>query len=84
MAQNATAVVAIELLTAAQGCDFHQPLKSSVALEAVRSVLRDHVDTLGDDRYLHSDLNEAIELVHAGTVVKAASSIDLPSLTELA
>jgi histidine ammonia-lyase len=33
MAQNATAIVAIELLTAAQGCDFHRPLKSSAALD---------------------------------------------------
>jgi histidine ammonia-lyase len=82
MAQNASAIVAIELLTAAQGCDFHRPLASSVPLEAVRSVVRDRVPTLTDDRYLHTDLMEATDLVRSGTIVKAASSVDLPSVTE--
>jgi two-component system response regulator ChvI len=40
LARNAEAVVAIELLCAAQACDFHAPLKSSAALERVRAVLR--------------------------------------------
>src|SRR6185436_12372426 len=40
LARNAEAVVAIELLSAAQACDFHVPLKSSAALERVRAVLR--------------------------------------------
>ena len=34
MAENADAVVGIELLAAAQGCDFHAPLTSSAPLEA--------------------------------------------------
>ena len=40
MTENATAVIGIELLAAAQGCDFHAPLKSSAPLEAVRALLR--------------------------------------------
>ena len=40
MAENAFAVVGIELLAAAQGCDFHAPLASSAPLEAVRARLR--------------------------------------------
>ncbi len=83
MAQNATAIVAIELLTAAQGCDFHRPLKSSAALESVRGVVRGRVATLEDDRYLHTDINEATDLVRSGAVVKAASAINLPGITEL-
>jgi histidine ammonia-lyase len=82
MARNASSIVAIELLTAAQGCDFHHPLKSSAALEAVRAIVRDRVPTLDDDRYLHTDINEATHLVRTGAVVKAASSIDLPGVTE--
>ncbi len=35
--------------------------------------LRDRVPTLDDDRYLHTDLNEAIDLVHEGTIVKLVS-----------
>jgi len=40
MVDNAFGVIGIELLAAAQGCDFHAPLTSSPALEAVRSRLR--------------------------------------------
>src|SRR5271168_962294 len=56
MAKNADAVVAIELLAAAQGCDFHAPLKSSAALEAVRALLRAQVPHLTDDRHFHPDM----------------------------
>ncbi len=80
MAQNASAIVGIELLTAAQGCDFHKPLTSSAALENVRSILRDRVATLEDDRYLHTDLIEATNLVRAGAVVRAVASIRLPGV----
>src|SRR3546814_4308237 len=52
MVENATAVIGIELLAAAQGCDFHRPLASSGPLEAVRAVLRAAVPSLSDDRYL--------------------------------
>ena len=34
MAENAVNVIAIELIAAAQGCDFHAPLKSSTAARA--------------------------------------------------
>ena len=40
MAENAMRVIGIELLAAAQGCDFHAPLDSSAPLEAVRALLR--------------------------------------------
>jgi hypothetical protein len=36
-------VIGIELLAAAQGCDFHAPLASSDALEAARALLRREV-----------------------------------------
>ena len=50
MAGNAANVVAIELLAAAQGCDFHAPLRSSEPLERVRALLRARVPHLEDDR----------------------------------
>src|SRR5471032_990515 len=37
MAENASAIIGIELLAAAQGCDFHGELRSSTALESVRA-----------------------------------------------
>ncbi|WP_323799781.1 histidine ammonia-lyase [Parasphingorhabdus sp.] len=79
MAANATAVIGIELLAAAQGVDFHAPLCSSDALEAVRVALREQVPTLGDDRYFHPDMEAANALVRSGAIIKAAG-YPLPGL----
>jgi histidine ammonia-lyase len=80
MTRNATAVVGRELLAAAQGCDFHAPLKSSEALEAVRAAVRGKVPALGADRHFHPDLEEANALVRSGAVVHAAG-LDLPGVS---
>jgi histidine ammonia-lyase len=80
MIENAAAVVAIELLAAAQACDFHAPMRSSTPLEAVRATLRERVARLEDDRYMHPDLDAAIALVRAGSVA-AAVGVRLPQLT---
>lgn len=79
MIDNTIAVVAIELLAAAQACDFHAPLSSSPPLEAVRAKLRQHVGKLQDDRFMHPDLQAAIALVRSGTI-SAASGMRLPEL----
>ena len=68
MAENALAVVGIELLAAAQGCDFHAPLASSDALERVRACIRAEVPHLDDDRHFHPDMEKAIALVRSGRV----------------
>ncbi len=52
MAENAAAIVGIEILAAAQGCDFHAPLSSSDDLERVRAAVRQRVPRLEGDRYL--------------------------------
>jgi histidine ammonia-lyase len=79
MVQNATAVVAIELLAAAQGCDFHAPLTSSAPLERVRAVVRQNVAHLEDDRHFYPDLQVAIALVRDGAIATAAG-ISLPTI----
>jgi histidine ammonia-lyase len=84
MVENATAVVGIELLAAAQGCDFHAPLASSEPLEAVRKTVRAEVPHLDHDRHFHPDMEAAIELVRSGAVVAAANSVDLPGVSEIA
>ncbi|QPC86909.1 histidine ammonia-lyase [Mesorhizobium sp. NBSH29] len=82
MVDNATAVVGIELLAAAQGCDFHQPLASSTALQAVRALLRAEVPHLDEDRHFHPDMEKAIALVRSGAVAKAAANIALPEVAQ--
>jgi histidine ammonia-lyase len=65
MTDNLRAILAIELLAAAQGCDFHE-MKSSAALERVRGIVRGAVPHLEDDRYFAPDIEAAIELLKSG------------------
>ena len=85
MADNAAAIIAIELIAGAQGCDFHTGLRSSTALEAVRGLVRGHIAPLADDRYLHEDLMLASELVRSNAVVQevlqATGGVTLPTLS---
>ncbi|MEJ0101005.1 MAG: histidine ammonia-lyase [Pseudomonadota bacterium] len=80
MVDNATAVIGIELLMAAQGCDFHAPLKSSVPLEAARAVLREQVPMLEDDRYMYPDMQKSVALVRSGALA-AAVGVRLPEVS---
>lgn len=79
MVENAVAVIGIELLAAAQGCDFHDPLRSSRPLEEVRAILRREVPHLVEDRYMCADMDKAIALVRNGTVAAAGGSV-LPAI----
>jgi histidine ammonia-lyase len=80
MVENAKAVIGIELLAAAQGCDFHAPLASSPALEAVRAALRAEIPHLVDDRHFHPDIEVAIRMVSSGAVIRAAAATELPGI----
>jgi histidine ammonia-lyase len=80
MIENATAVIGIELLAAAQGCDFHQPLASSKPLEAVRNLVRAEVPHLDEDRHFHPDMEKAIALVRSNATVEAAKAVKLPGV----
>ena len=80
MTRNAGAVIGIELLAGAQGCDFHAPLCSSQPLEAVRLLLRGQVPPLDHDRYLHPDIEAAAALVRSGAVIGAAGEVGLPAI----
>ena len=80
MVENATAVIGIELLAAAQGCDFHAPLTSSPALESVRALLRAKVPHLTDDRHFHPDIEAANLLVRSGAVCDALGAATLPGV----
>jgi histidine ammonia-lyase len=80
MAENGFAVVGIELLAAAQGCDFHLPLRSSPPLEAVRAAVRARVPALQDDRHFAPDIEAAIDLVRSDAIVAAAGPALLPAL----
>jgi histidine ammonia-lyase len=80
MAENAENVIAIELLAAVQGCDFHAPLASSPPLERARACLRERVRPLSDDRMLANDIAAARDLVRSGDLTEAVGPELLPTL----
>jgi histidine ammonia-lyase len=80
MSANAANVVGIELLAAAQGCDFHAPLASSPPLERVRAVLRARVPHLEDDRYFAPEIATAAGLVRSGEIAGVAGVSVLPGV----
>ncbi len=58
---NAECVIAIELMTAAQGLDYRHPLKAAMRIEEARLKVRETVAPLRADRVLGSDI-EALAL----------------------
>ena len=78
MADNLLNVVAIELLCAAQGTDFHAPLVSSPILERFKATLRSRVPALEEDRFLAPDVRAVREFLGSGDFLETAP--DLPHL----
>ncbi|MBC8058727.1 MAG: aromatic amino acid lyase, partial [Rhizobiales bacterium] len=66
MLDNTAGVVAIEWLCAAQAIEFHRPLRSSDAIEALLARLRARVPRLSVDRLMAPDIVEATALVECG------------------
>jgi histidine ammonia-lyase len=78
MSDNARGIVAIELMAAAQGLEFHRPLESSDALEEVVAEVRRRVPRIIEDRYMAPDIPAVKELIEAGTFRRFAGAV-LPS-----
>jgi histidine ammonia-lyase len=66
MADNAATVIAIELLAAAQGLEFHRPMKSSRPLESALRLVRAQVPPYTVDRFFAPDIEAARKLVISG------------------
>ena len=66
MAANTAAIVAIELLAAAQGIDFRRPRRSSAPLEEAHAMIRRVAPHLDGDRYLALDIEAVTPLVRRG------------------
>ncbi|PKB13388.1 histidine ammonia-lyase [Novosphingobium kunmingense] len=75
MAANVEAVIALEWLAAAQGIEFHRPLRSSDTLEAAHALLRGAVPALDEDRHFAPDIEAACALVRSGALVAAVASL---------
>jgi histidine ammonia-lyase len=78
MVDNATGVIGIELLAAAQGIDFHRPTRSSPALERVHAAIRSEVPFYAADRYFSPDIEVASSWVKSGRYAPLLAKL-LPS-----
>jgi histidine ammonia-lyase len=79
MLDNVANIVAIELLAAAQGVEFHHPQKSSPAIEKIISTLREVSPSYTEDRSMSADFTRVAALVNEGVFCEHSTSI-LPSL----
>jgi histidine ammonia-lyase len=71
IARNTAGVVAVELIAAAQGIDFHAPLKTSPKLQAVHARVRELTPHLAQDRYWAAEMTSLQEAVLGGQVGEA-------------
>ncbi|HEY4547175.1 MAG TPA: histidine ammonia-lyase [Pedomonas sp.] len=78
MAENSATVIGIELIAAAQGLEFHRPLKSSPVLEEVYALVRERVAAYDADRYFKPDIDVARAWVLDGALNRWAADL-LPS-----
>jgi histidine ammonia-lyase len=71
---NVTRVLTCELLCAAQGLEFHRPLRAGTGAEAAYRHLREHVRPLLRDRTLHRDLEAVERLIRSGNLLAAVET----------
>jgi histidine ammonia-lyase len=69
--RNTEIVVAIQLMSAAQGLDFKLPLKPGKGTEAAYKVIRKKLTRLIDDRPLYPDIEIVTDLVRDGSIIDA-------------
>jgi histidine ammonia-lyase len=66
MAEHLATILGIEILAAAQGIEFHRPLRSSPPLEAAHAALREVAAPWDADRAMAPDIEAAKRLVETG------------------
>jgi histidine ammonia-lyase len=64
--ENAEHVLAIELMSAAQGLDYRQPLKAAREVEHARATIRKTLPRLAEDRVLSTDIERLASQIKAG------------------
>jgi histidine ammonia-lyase len=72
---NTTRVLACEVLSAAQGLEFHRPLRPGKGVESALQHVRAHVRPLGRDRTMHRDLEAVERLISSGSLLEAVEAV---------
>ncbi len=75
MLDNAAHIVAIEMLAAGQGIEFHRPQESSAALEHALAQLRSVSPSYDTDRSLATDIEDVSRMILAGEFTEPLESL---------
>ncbi len=67
--ENASRIVACELMCAAQGLEHHRPLRSAPAVEKLLATVREQVEPLTEVRPLSADIERLTVLVTGETFI---------------
>lgn len=76
---NTAGVIAVELLSAAQGIDFRAPLKTSPRLQEAYDLIRERVSYYEKDRHFGPDIEVIKTLIDEGVFNDMVSELELPS-----
>jgi histidine ammonia-lyase len=68
IAQNAAGVIAVELMAAAEGIDYHAPLQTSAKLQAIHAKIRAHSPEFTADRYWADEMSALQGAVLGGEI----------------
>jgi histidine ammonia-lyase len=72
---NLEKILAIELLTAAQGFDFRKPMKSGILVEEAHKIIREQITFAESDRIFSDDIQHAIELIQSKTIIRQLNQV---------
>ena len=65
IARNTAGVIAVELMAAAEGIDYHAPLRTSAKLQEIHRAVREHSPHFTADRYWADEMRDLQEAVLA-------------------
>ena len=68
IARNAAGVIAVELMAAAEGIDYHAPLNTSARLQAIHAQVRERSPHFTADRYWADEMRALQDAVLAGEI----------------
>ncbi|MDF2546994.1 MAG: histidine ammonia-lyase [Anaerosolibacter sp.] len=71
---NATNVLAIELMAAAQAIDFKEPEALGNGTKIAYTKIREQVETLHEDRIMYLDINKCADLIESHQIVDAVEN----------
>jgi histidine ammonia-lyase len=76
IARNAAGVIAVELMAAAEGIDYHAPLSTSAKLQQIYVAVRAHSPHFTADRYWADEMSALQSAVLAGEIAPEGVALD--------